>query len=202
MTPRQRERRDRLINSALRLLDTFEYDQVSVKDVADDANVSLGTLYHYFSSKERLFAEALLQWASPLPTSVRNRPLRASSPAERLMEAMHRAIRAFERKPQMARLVNVLLNSPDPMAMEMMSRVDRATSDAYLQALSAIDPGIASRAVDVANAVLSVCLRDWSIGRCSMGTVYNRLDSAISLVVPVQRVDGSIRTARRTPTTT
>ena len=183
MTPRQRERRDKLIDSALRLLDTLEYDQVSVKDVADDANVSLGTLYHYFSSKERLFAEALLRWASSLPAHVRNRPLRASTPQERLMEAMHRAIRAFERKPQMARLVNVLLNSPDPMAMEMMSRVDRATADVYLQALAGVDPGIAGRAVDVVNAVLSVSLRDWSIGRCSMSAVYDRLDSAISLVV-------------------
>jgi TetR/AcrR family transcriptional regulator, cholesterol catabolism regulator len=184
MTPRQRDRRYRLIDSAISLLGTFEYEEVSVKDVSEHANVSLGTLYNYFSSKERLFAEAFLRWANTLPANVRNRPLRASVPAERLMEAMHLAIGAFERKPQMARLVNLLLNSPDPMAMEVMSQVGVTTSDVYLQALAAIDPVIARRAIDVVNAVLSVSLRDWSLGRCSMSYVYDRLDSAISLVVP------------------
>jgi AcrR family transcriptional regulator len=184
MTPRQRDRRDRLIDSALDLLETLEYDQVSVRDVAEHANVSLGALYKYFASKERLFAEALFRWAETLPTNIRNRPLRANAPRDRLMEAMHRAVRAFEHKPQMARLVNVLLNSPDPTAMEMMARVDRATSVAYLQALATIDPGIARRSVDVVNAVLSVSLRDWSLGRTSINVVYDRLDSAISLVIP------------------
>jgi TetR/AcrR family transcriptional regulator, cholesterol catabolism regulator len=51
MTPRQRARRDRLIEAALALLEEDDYEQVQVKDVADRAGVSLGTLYNYFSSK-------------------------------------------------------------------------------------------------------------------------------------------------------
>lgn len=184
MTPRQRDRRERLIDSALTLLDTLEYERVQVKDVADHAGVSLGTLYNYFSSKERLFAEALVKWTSTLPANIRNRPLKAGTSADRLMEAMHRAMRAFERKPQMARLVNVLVTSPDPLAREIMARMDTATSDAYLQALSSIDPTEARRMVEVVNAVFTVCLREWSIGYFSMTTVFDRLDSAISLVVP------------------
>ena len=103
MTPRQRARRDRLIEAALALLEEDDYEQVQVKDVADRAGVSLGTLYNYFSSKERLFAEVLVRWADSLPTNVRSRPLEQARPADRLMEVVHRALRAFERRPQMAR---------------------------------------------------------------------------------------------------
>jgi AcrR family transcriptional regulator len=184
LKPRQREKRDRLIDSALHLLDTFDYEEVQISDVAKHAHVSRATLYSYFSSKERLFSAALLRWADTLPTNIRNRPLRAGAPPERLKEAMHRAVRAFEVKPQMARLVTTLLNSPDPMAYEMMLRIDRSTSDAYLQALADLDPAIARRSVDVINAVLSVTLRDWSLGRHSIDVVYDRIDSAIRLVLP------------------
>lgn len=183
MTPRQRDRRDRLIDAAISLLQTEDYENVQVKEVADLAGVSLGTLYNYFYSKERLFAEALVKWADNLPANIRNRPLSEASPGERLKEAVHRALRAFERRPQMARLVNVLTMSGDSLAAELMARMDRATSDAYMNALSAVDPLVARSMVDVVNAVFSVALREWSLGRITIRQVHDRLDSAIGLVV-------------------
>ncbi len=184
MTPRQRDRRERLIDAAISLLQTEDYDNVQVKEVADLAGVSLGTLYNYFYSKERLFAEALVKWADSLPANIRSRPLSDAPPPDRLKEAVHRALRAFERRPQMARLVNVLTMSGDSLAAEVMARMDRSTSDAYMQALSAIDPVVARGMVDVVNAVFSVALREWSLGRITMRQVHDRLDSAIGLVVP------------------
>lgn len=183
MTPRQRDRRDRLIDAAIALLETNEYEKAQVKDVADLAGVSLGTLYSYFYSKERLFAEALVRWADNLPTNIRNRPLADSSPAERLTEAMHRALRAFERRPQMAHLVNVLMMSDDPLAGEVMARMDRSTSDAYFHALAPTPPVTARAMVDVVNAVFTVALREWSRDRITIREVYSRVDSAIALVV-------------------
>ena len=184
MTPRQRARRDRLIEAALALLETQEYETVQVKEVADRAGVSLGTLYNYFSSKERLFAEVLVRWADNLPTNVRSRPLKAAPPADRLREAVHRALRAFERRPQMARLVNVLVMSTDPFAGELLARMDRSTTDAYMLALAGTDPDLARRTVSLVNAVFSVSLREWSLGRITMNEVYDRLGTAITTAVP------------------
>ncbi len=183
MTPRQRDRRDRLIDAALTLLETEDYDHVQVKEVADLAGVSLGTLYNYFFSKERLFAEALVRWADSLPASIRNRPLTEATPAARLKEAVHRALRAFERRPQMARLVNVLVMSGDSLAGDLLGRMNGSTSDAYLQALSGVEPVVARSMVDVVNAVFSTALREWSLGRITIREVHDRLDSAIDLVV-------------------
>ncbi|HUJ65008.1 MAG TPA: TetR family transcriptional regulator [Acidimicrobiales bacterium] len=183
MTPRQRARRDRLIEAALALLEEDDYDRIQVKDVADRAGVSLGTLYNYFSSKERLFAEVMVRWADSLPTNVRSRPLEQARPADRLIEVVHRALRAFERRPQMARLVNVIVMSTDPLATDHLARMNRATTDAYMQALSTMDPVKARRVVDVVNAVFAVTVREWSQGRISIGEVHDRLDSAIVLLL-------------------
>jgi AcrR family transcriptional regulator len=185
MTPRQRVRRNRLIEAALEMLETEEYEGVQVKEVADRARVSLGTLYNYFSSKERLFAEVLVHWADNLPTNVRSRPLRAGPPADRLREAVHRALRAFERRPQMARLVNVLVMSTDPFAGELLARMDRSTTDAYMLALAEMDPIVARRTVNLVNAVFSVALREWSLGRITMSELHDRLDGAITALIPV-----------------
>jgi AcrR family transcriptional regulator len=185
MTPRQRDRRNRLIQAALEMLTEEDYERIQVKDVADTAGVSLGTLYNYFSSKERLFAEALVRWADSMPTNIRQRPLRNARPAEQLKEAVDRALRAFERRPQMARLVHVLEMSPDAFAGELLHRMDLATTDAYMQALSAVDPIVARKALNVVNAVFSVQLREWSRGRITMREVHDRLDAVISFIEPL-----------------
>src|SRR3989442_1439301 len=70
LTASQRARRDRIVEAGLALLQERHYDQIQVKDVAERANVALGTLYRYFSSKEHLFAEVL---ASSLRTWVAQR---------------------------------------------------------------------------------------------------------------------------------
>ena len=46
------------------------YERISVREVAESAGVALATLYHYFPSKEHLFAEALVQWASTMGSDV------------------------------------------------------------------------------------------------------------------------------------
>ena len=184
MTPRQRLRRERLLDAGLRCLDTEDYEQVQVKDIADRAGVSLGTLYSYFSSKERFFAEVLISWAATMPARVKERPPDHASPAECLKSTLHRALRAFESRPHMARLVNVLVMSTDPMAADILARLDRSVSDAYLQALAGIDSALARPIVDVLQSVFAVELREWSLGRKTLNEVHRRLDVTIDLLVP------------------
>jgi AcrR family transcriptional regulator len=183
MTPRQRDRRERLLDAGLTALERVDYEQIQVKDVADEAGVSLGTLYNYFSSKERFFAEVLVRWADTMPSHVRRRPPAAPTPLERLRDTVHRALHAFERRPQMARLVNVLMMSTDPSAVELIQRMSRSSSDVYLQALVGVDPVRSRRIVEVVQAVFGAELREWSLGRRSMSEVYDHLDATIDLLL-------------------
>ena len=81
LTPAQQDRRDRIVDAGLALLAERDYERIQVRDVAEEANVALGTLYHYFSSKEHLFAEVLVRWAGTLRTNISRHPLRGSNDA-------------------------------------------------------------------------------------------------------------------------
>ncbi len=61
MTPNQSDRRDRVIEAALELASEGGYDAVQMRDVALSAQVALGTIYRYFSSKDHLLAAAQLE---------------------------------------------------------------------------------------------------------------------------------------------
>lgn len=58
-TDRQRERRSRILDSAVDVARNGGFTRVHMRDVADYAQVSLGTLYHYFPSKVHLLVMAL-----------------------------------------------------------------------------------------------------------------------------------------------
>jgi AcrR family transcriptional regulator len=55
------DRRQALINSALKLFNTRPYDEVSVDDIAADAGMSRPLVYHYYGGKAGLFITALRQ---------------------------------------------------------------------------------------------------------------------------------------------
>jgi len=184
LTLRQQERRERLLDAALSLVTAQGYERVQVREVADLAEVSLGTLYNYFASKERLFAEVLVRWTESLATDVRNRPLPQAPPPARLSEAMRRAVHAFELRPQMARLITLLAISSDPVSSRLIEQMERSTTDAYMLALADLDPILARRVVNVVNAIFTTTLLIWSKERITTREFYNRVFSAVELLTP------------------
>lgn len=57
------ERRRELLACAMRLFAERGYDNVSVRAVAREAGVASALAYHYFDSKERMFGEAIEEYA-------------------------------------------------------------------------------------------------------------------------------------------
>jgi AcrR family transcriptional regulator len=127
LSTKQAARRQRIVDAAMAMLEEREFERIQVKDIADGASVALGTVYHYFSSKEHLFGEVLVQWAGSLRTSITRRSLAGADPAARLEDALHRSVRAFERRPPLARLVARLQVSEDPFAVDVLDRLDAVT---------------------------------------------------------------------------
>jgi AcrR family transcriptional regulator len=182
LTDNQRARRQRVIDAGLILLKRRDYESIQVKDVAEEAGVALGTVYHYFSSKEHIFAEVLVKWAATLRTSITRRPLAGDSPEGKLTEALHRSVRAFQRQPQLARLVASLQLSADPFAAEILGRMDTETTGIYLELLDGVDPEVARIIVRTAESVLDSSLRAWSAGRLSINELYDHLTDAVALL--------------------
>jgi TetR/AcrR family transcriptional regulator, cholesterol catabolism regulator len=197
LTRAQQARRDRIVGAGLTLLAERDYDKIQVKDVAEEANVALGTLYHYFSSKEHLFAEVLVRWAATLRTNISRNPLRGTTDAQRLTQVINRSVRAFQRQPSLARLVATLETSADPFATEILARLAQTTNDIYLEAIHGVDRPTAQRIVTVVDAVLASRLRSWVAGHISITTVTDDLADAIRLLLdPALRRAGARQIAR------
>ena len=52
------ERKQEILDAAMGLFTTRGYDAVSMRDIARAAQITPGLVYHYFDSKQNLFAEA------------------------------------------------------------------------------------------------------------------------------------------------
>ena len=183
LSTRQAARRQRLLDASLALLETRDYERISVREVAESAEVALATLYHYFPSKEHLFAEALVQWASTLGPGVTRRPLTGATPAEKVLEALLRSARAFERRPQLARLLMRFETSDEPFAHELLTRLDATTTDVYVDLLCDLPHEEAVRVVRVLDSVFDSALRAWSSGRATTADVHRSLFDAVRLVL-------------------
>jgi AcrR family transcriptional regulator len=64
------DRRQALINSALKLFNAHPYDEVSVDDIAADAGMSRPLVYHYYGGKAGVFITALRQTGDDVVAAV------------------------------------------------------------------------------------------------------------------------------------
>src|SRR5260221_11687372 len=114
LRPSQVKRRGRVIRAALELGAEGGYDAVQMRDVAQRAQVALGTIYRYFSSKDHLLAAALVEWVEELEQRVNVRPPRGDTIATNMVDILRRATRAMEREPKLSAAVITALSSNDP----------------------------------------------------------------------------------------
>jgi AcrR family transcriptional regulator len=182
----QRARRDRIVQAAIDLLADADYESVQMRDVAEHAGVALGTLYRYFSSKEHLYAAANLAWASSYgpPRRVADTDTAAGGTADEahLRALMRRALRAFEKSPQMLRAQMVVEQSADPNARELYDRFTEQNAAVTTSALQHLSPAHAEAVMMTVNCVMANRLRSWAHGRCTMREVERAVQQTIDLV--------------------
>lgn len=142
MTPRQLDRRRRVLDAVHDLLAERPLHDIQVKDIADRAQVSLAAMYRYFASKEHLLAEALVDWAEDKGRAYDRRP-RGGSPADRFADVVRRGIRGYRRSPQYAELFLEVSASRDPHAVECMGRLSKLVGGGMRASLEGIEPDTA-----------------------------------------------------------
>lgn len=126
LTERQKARHARVIDATMALASEGGYEAVQMRDVAARAEVALGTLYRYFSSKDHLLVAALGQWTGDLQERLQARPPQGATPADRVMETLRRATRAMDREPTLTKaFISALasLTSEDDAALALADEV-------------------------------------------------------------------------------
>jgi AcrR family transcriptional regulator len=178
----QRQRRERIVDAATTLLAGAEYDGIQMRDVADAGGVALATLYRYFSSKEHLYAAVLLNWAAAYPGAARATRPADDGPEATIRVLMRRAVRAFERSPQMVRTLMVIEASEDPNARALYQQFAAENVGSLVQALDTLDPEVAAAIVATAHSVMITRLRTWAYGRATIRDVDRSVQRCLDLV--------------------
>lgn len=80
------ERRRQLLDAGARLFATRPFEEISMRQIAEAAGVSKPLLYHYFPSKDDLFAAALAEAASELAALIE--PSGDGTPVEQLTRSL------------------------------------------------------------------------------------------------------------------
>ncbi len=182
LIPSQRLRRDRIVHQAMRMLERREYEEIQMRDVAERADVALGTVYRYFASKEHLFAAVLVEWSASLNSRVQRDPLTGNDIPTQLADLVHRVVDAFERLPQFFRLLVALESTPDAHARVLYDEFTSRTNDTFKQPLGDLDPGEAAGIINVLMAVLGAVMRSWARGAMAPEAVEERLNNAVRLI--------------------
>ena len=178
LTSGQRERRARIVDAAVTMMVEVDYADIAVKDIADRADVALGTLYRYFASKDHLMALALSSWSGDVSTP----RARGASTTEQLTTIFLSAAKAFEREPRVFAALMQLQATTDAHAKACFGAFSDQQVAAYREALVDVAEDRRDDIRDVMIAVLSEALRSCELGFVSRPEVRRRVVRAAELV--------------------
>lgn len=126
--------RRRLALAAARAIATEGgYELVTMREVATRSGVARATLYRYFSSKDHLLAEVILDLNAELREDLRTNPPVGATPAERVTDAFARVLHAVAREPKLLAATLRAFFSQDP-AVRAIGPEIRRMSSAYVEA--------------------------------------------------------------------
>jgi AcrR family transcriptional regulator len=180
----QRQRRQRIIDAALGLAAEGGYDAVQMREVAARADVALGTLYRYFSSKEHLLVAAMAEQVSGLRRRVAERPPAGDDAATRVMDVLSRATRALQRQANVTSAMLKSLITSNTDVAEMMEPIGADMTAIVVGAMNHAEPSEHDLAVaEVIQHVWMASLLWWVAGLGTARNVEERVTRAAILLL-------------------
>ncbi|MGW4695841.1 TetR family transcriptional regulator [Kitasatospora cineracea] len=184
LTPRQAERRRGILRVATALAARGGYEAVQMREVAEGAQVALGTLYRYFPSKVHLLVAVMREQLERLREQVRRHPPTGPDPASRVAEALTAAFHALQREPRLAEAMVRALSFADRSVGSEVDEVAQATGAIVLAAARLPGPPTADQqaALRVVGHTWHATLLVWLSGRASLAEVRADLHTAARLL--------------------
>lgn len=183
LSAEQLDRRRRIVDAAFELGAERGYDAVQMRDVSASANVSLATIYRYFTSKDHLLAAAMTEWTAKLQGRVAQSPPRGDTAADRLVDVLRRACRAMARQPKLSAALVRALSSSDAGVQRSATEVQGQIAAMAEPILADLDPGVRSDILAVLGHVWYSTLVAWASGRSDFDVVMVELERAVRVLV-------------------
>jgi TetR/AcrR family transcriptional regulator, cholesterol catabolism regulator len=183
LTPNQAARRSRVIDAAVELAGEGGYDAVQMRDVAARAQVALGTIYRYFSSKDHLLAACQVELWKTQTERMAQRAPDGHNPADRVAAFLARQMRGAAAEPRRTAALITASSSPDPAVREcqlqIMEMIDKSLEDA----MGDMDPDRRQRVAVTLRQLWFSWLLNWVNGWNDAATVNAQLESATRLLL-------------------
>ena len=185
LTRAQQARRQRVIDAAMALGLDGGYEAVQMRDVAARADVAMGTVYRYFTSKDHLLAATLVHWVEharhpdgPAPAAGRSSGATGSSTCST------GPCGPWAASPSWWPRSSPSLSSPDPAAVECQQQITLLMEGIITRAMGepAI-PDMSDRARMIGHVWYSA-LVGWVNGWSTMTRVYDELAVSVRLLLP------------------
>jgi TetR/AcrR family transcriptional regulator, cholesterol catabolism regulator len=180
----QRERRKRILDATLALASKGGYDAVQMREVAERADVALGTLYRYFPSKIHLLVSGLAREFEQTKERLDRRPTPGESPYDRMLYVLGRVTRSMQREPLVTEAMTRAFMFADPSAATEVNAVAALMEQLLTDAMHDGEPTADERAI--ARVIGDVWLSNlvaWVTRRASANDVANHLELAARLLL-------------------
>jgi AcrR family transcriptional regulator len=194
---RANSRRRQILAAAAKVMQRTGFHQMSMQALADEANVSVGSLYNYFGNKEEILLATITGILDAFQDQLEPAMVAAGDdPVERLAAGIRRFIEIVDENLDAVALTYRESRTLDPGGREMLKQLEIATSAPLRTVLTeGIEAGIL-HPVDVDLMVFDLVLlaHGWSLKHWHFGRIYS-LDQYIRLqtrfvlntVVPQQK---------------
>ena len=186
LPPSQRERRLRILEATRALAARGGFDGVQMRDVADRAEVALGTLYRYFPSKVHLLVALMHHEVRSLSERLERRPVVGDTAAERVVGVLTRGIQGLQRDPDLSEAMTRALMFADASAAADVHAVTELTTQAVIAAMHGPDREPTPDDHAIARVLEQVWLSSmlaWLSGRSSTAQLTEDIDVAARLLL-------------------
>ena len=166
----QEEKRRLLLYAAVRVFARKGYHASRVGDIAEEAGVAYGLLYHYFDSKEDVLLTVFRETWRALIATIKSVEQAGDAPREQLRKVAEILLRSWQRDPELVRvLVLEVTRSPHlPGEMDEIAASFAAIQEIVErgQADGSIRPDLAARLASyVFYGAVEELLTGWVLGR-------------------------------------
>ena len=180
----QRDRRRRILDATLALASKGGYDSVQMREVAERADVALGTLYRYFPSKIHLLVSALAREFERTQEKLDRGPIPGDTAYDRMLYVLNRTTRSMQREPLLIEAMTRAFMFADPSAASEVNGVARIMEQLLTRAMHEGEPTADEQAI--ARIIGDVWLSNlvaWVTRRASASDVASHLELAVRLLL-------------------
>ena len=184
-SPAQRDRRRRIIRATIALASKGGYDAVQMREVAERADVALGTLYRYFPSKIHLLVSSLAAEFERAQDRTDRGHIPGDTPRDRVLHVLGRTTRSLQRDPNLTEAMTRAFMFADTTAAAEVDAVGNLMEQMLTTAMSGNEESTEEQR-SVARVIGDVWLSNlvaWVTRRSSATDVANRLELAVRLLL-------------------